>query len=150
MYLEIQAPVTICRDTHGQYTDLLRLFEVGAHPPETNYLFLGKYLDRGKQSIETISLLMAYTIKNPFNFFFDSINRIYGFYDEFKRRYNVKLWKLFIDLFNELPVASFINNKILLVHDDLSLDLNKLQQFSRINKTYGCPRNIIIMRHLME
>jgi serine/threonine-protein phosphatase PP1 catalytic subunit len=113
--LELEAPIRICGDIHGQYHDLLRLFEYGyvsnscattrnaektssGFPPESNYLFLGDYVDRGKQSIETICLLLAYKVKYPENFFIlrgnhecANINRIYGFYDECRRRY------LFVD-----------------------------------------------------
>ena len=107
-------PFLFSGDVHGQYYDLLRLFEYGGFPPESNYLFLGDYVDRGKQSLETICLLLAYKvssayytstlqhalcnyfivplqIKYPENFFLlrgnhecASINRIYGFYDECK------------------------------------------------------------------
>jgi len=86
--LELTAPIKICGDIHGQYPDLLRIFEFGRHPPEANYLFLGDYVDRGKQSVECICLLLAYKIKFPENFFLlrgnhesAAINKLYGFYD---------------------------------------------------------------------
>nr|POE86946.1 serine/threonine-protein phosphatase pp1 [Quercus suber] len=136
----------ICGDIHGQYYDLLRLFEYGGFPPEANYLFLGDYVDRGKQSLETICLLLAYKIKYPENFFIlrgnhecASINRIYGFYDECKRRYNIKLWKTFTDCFNCLPIAAIIDEKIFTMHGGLSPDLNSMEQIRRVMRPTDIP-----------
>jgi serine/threonine-protein phosphatase PP1 catalytic subunit len=133
-------------DIHGQYSDLLRLFEYGGFPPNANYLFLGDYVDRGKQSLETICLLLAYKIKYPENFFLlrgnhecASINRIYGFYDECKRRFNVRLWKTFADSFNCLPVAALIDDKILCMHGGLSPDLTNLDQIRNLPRPTDVP-----------
>lgn len=67
--IELSPPVKIVGDTHGQYQDLLRLFNMCGWPPQANYLFLGDYVDRGKQSLENILLLLCYKIKYPENFF---------------------------------------------------------------------------------
>ncbi|KAJ7249915.1 serine/threonine-protein phosphatase PP1 [Mycena rebaudengoi] len=144
--LEVETPIKVCGDTHGQYYDLLRLFEYGGFPPEANYLFLGDYVDRGKQSIETISLLLAYKIKYPENFFLlrgnhetASISRIYGFYDECKRRYTVKLWRAFIDCFNCFPIAAIIDDRIFAMHGGLSPDLQSMDQIRRIMRPTDIP-----------
>ncbi len=144
--LELDAPIKICGDIHGQYYDLLRLFEFGGFPPESNYLFLGDYVDRGQQSIETICLMFAYKIKYPENFFVlrgnhesAGTNRIYGFYDECKRRYNIKLWKMMIDVFNCMPVASIIDEKVFAMHGGLSPDLTSMEQIRRIMRPTDVP-----------
>ncbi|KAJ6450981.1 serine/threonine-protein phosphatase PP1 [Mycena vitilis] len=144
--LELEAPIKVCGDIHGQYYDLLRLFEYGGFPPDANYLFLGDYVDRGKQSLETICLLFAYKIKYPENFFIlrgnhesASVNRIYGFYDECKRRYNIKLWKTFSDCFNCLPIAAIIGERILTMHGGLSPDLQSMDQLRRIMRPTEIP-----------
>lgn len=100
---------------------------------------MGDYVDRGKNSLEVICLLLAYKVKYPRNFFLlrgnhecSSINRIYGFYDECKRRYNIKLWKMFIDVFNCLPVAALIDDRILCMHGGLSPELQSLEQIKKI------------------
>lgn len=146
MLLELEAPLKICGDIHGQYYDLLRLFEYGGFPPEANYLFLGDYVDRGRQSLETICLMLAYKIKYPENFFLlrgnhesSTINRLYGFYDECKRRYSIRLWKLFGDCFNCLPVAAIIDEKILCMHGGLSPELTSLEQINKIFRPTDVP-----------
>jgi len=146
MLLELEAPLKICGDVHGQYTDLLRLFEYGGFPPESNYLFLGDYVDRGKQSLESVCLLLSYKIQYPENFFIlrgnhesAGINRIYGFYDECKRRYSIKLWKVFSDIFNCLPVSALIDEKILCMHGGLSPEMEALGQIADLPRPCDVP-----------
>jgi len=146
--VELEAPLKVCGDIHGQYYDLLRLFEYGGFPPESNYLFLGDYVDRGQQSIETIILLFAYKIKYPENFFLlrgnhecASINKIYGFFEECKRRYSPKLWKLFTEAFNCMPIAALIDEKIFCMHGGLSPDLKDLKLIKEISRPTDVPDN---------
>lgn len=134
--LELTGPMTICGDTHGQFYDLIKLFEMGGYPPDTPYLFLGDYIDRGLQSLETICLLLAYKVRYPESFFLlrgnhesASINKLYGFYDECKRRFSVKMWKLFSDCFNCMPIAALIDKKILCMHGGLSPEMKRVIQF---------------------
>jgi len=144
--LNLSSPIKVCGDIHGQYYDLLRLFGFGGYPPTSNYLFLGDYVDRGKQSIETISLLFALKIKYPENIFMlrgnhesSKINRIYGFYDECKKRYDKKIWKLFNETFNYLPVAAIIEGKIFCIHGGLSPKLLSLEQIQKIKRPTEIP-----------
>lgn len=132
MLIEVEAPLNLCGDIHGQFHDLLRIFKHAGFPPRANYLFLGDYVDRGKKSLETILLLFAYKIKYPENFFLlrgnhesPSICRIYGFYDECKARYNVKIWRTFCDVFNCLPACAMINDRVICMHGGLSQEMMK-------------------------
>lgn len=144
--LELEAPLNICGDIHGQFLDLLRLFERGGFPPKVNYLFLGDYVDRGQQSLETICLLLAFKIKYPENFFLlrgnhecAGINRVYGFYDECKRRFNIKLWKTFTDCFNCLPIVAIIDEKIFCCHGGLSPELETMDCIRKIMRPTDVP-----------
>lgn len=144
--IELSPPVKIVGDTHGQYQDLLRLFDMCGFPPSSNYLLLGDYVDRGKQSLETILLLLCYKIKYPENFFLlrgnhecANVTRVYGFYDECKRRLNIKIWKTFIDVFNTLPIAAIVASKIFCVHGGLSPSLSNMDDIRRIERPTGVP-----------
>jgi len=108
--------------------------------------FWGDYVDRGPNGMETICLLLAYKIKYPENFFMlrgnhecSSINRIYGFYEECKTRFSLKIWKLFNDCFNCLPLGAIIEDKILCIHGGLSPDLKSLEQIRRIVRPTEIP-----------
>ncbi|KAG6842227.1 serine/threonine protein phosphatase Pzh1 [Blastosporella zonata] len=144
--VELSPPVKIVGDVHGQYSDLIRLFEMCGFPPAANYLFLGDYVDRGKQSLETILLLLCYKIKYPENFFLlrgnhecANVTRVYGFYDECKRRCNIKTWKTFIDVFNCLPIAAIVASKIFCVHGGLSPSLHSMDDIKRITRPTDVP-----------
>lgn len=144
--LELDAPVKIVGDIHGQYPDLIRLFEMSGAPPSANFLFLGDYVDRGKQSLETILLLLCYKLKYPENFFLlrgnhecANVTRVYGFYDECKRRCNIKTWKTFIDTFNTLPIAAIVAEKIFCVHGGLSPSLSHMDDIRNIARPTDVP-----------
>nr|CAJ2471668.1 unnamed protein product [Leishmania braziliensis] len=146
MLLEIRPPVRVCGDTHGQYYDLLRIFEKCGFPPYSNYLFLGDYVDRGKHSVENIILLYCYKIVYRENFFLlrgnhecASINKMYGFFDDVKRRYNIKLFKAFTDVFNTMPVCCVISEKIICMHGGLSPDLIDLTTINEILRPCDVP-----------
>lgn len=144
--IELEAPVKIVGDIHGQYSDLIRMFEMCGFPPSSNFLFLGDYVDRGKHSLETILLLMCYKIKFPENFFLlrgnhecANVTRVYGFYDECKRRCNVKVWKTFVDTFNCLPIAAIVAGKIFCVHGGLSPALSHMDDIRHIARPTDVP-----------
>ncbi|GAA5809552.1 hypothetical protein MFLAVUS_002962 [Mucor flavus] len=144
--LELSAPVKIVGDTHGQYTDLIRLFEMGGFPPTSNYLFLGDYVDRGKQSLENFLLLLCYKIKYPENFFIlrgnhesANVTKVYGFYDECKRRLSPKMWRTFVDVFNTLPIAGLVAGKIFCVHGGLSPSLHSMDDIRNIQRPTDVP-----------
>ena len=127
--------LNVVGDIHGQFYDLLRTFDYCGFPSEDkNYLFIGDYVDRGKQSIEVISLLLAFKVKYPDTFNLlrgnhecQAINRTYGFYDECKRRYSISLWREFGYCFNFMPVCALIEQRILCMHGGLSPDLHSLE-----------------------
>lgn len=147
----MSGPVKIVSDIHGQYKDLLRFLDLARHPPYSNYLFLGDYVDRGKQSIESICLLFAYKIKYPETVFLlrgnhecENITKIYGFYEECQKRYSIGLWKKFVTAFNMLPVAALIEDRILCMHGGLSKDMAALDQIKNITRPAKIPETGIL------
>jgi serine/threonine-protein phosphatase PP1 catalytic subunit len=148
--LELSAPITVVGDTHGQFQDLLRIFHLPdvRLPGEVRYLFLGDYVDRGRNSIETVCLLLAYKIKFPDSFFMlrgnhecSYINSLYGFRDDCVRswEHGQAMWQLFSSLFNVLPFAAVIDDRIFCVHGGISPELTSLDQIRAIERPLEIP-----------
>ena len=143
----IKCPVTVCGDVHGQFYDLMELFRIGGKPPDTNFLFMGDYVDRGYYSVETVSLLLAFKVRYKDrltilrgNHESRQITQVYGFYDECFRKYgNANVWKMFTDLFDYLPLTAVIENEIFCLHGGLSPSIDSLDNIRALDRIQEVP-----------
>ena len=143
----VPAPVTVCGDIHGQFHDLKELFRIGGNPPETNYLFLGDYVDRGFHSIETVTLMFLYKLRYSDritilrgNHESRQITQVYGFYDECLRKYSSSnVWKYFTDTFDYLPLTAVVENQIFALHGGLSPSIDSLDNIRQLDRVQEVP-----------
>lgn len=153
--LQISGPVVIAGDIHGQFGDLCKIFGRYGTPPTTRYLFLGDYVDRGPKGIETVLLLTA--LKNAYprhiyllrgNHESARINKDYGFYEECKHRLPISgassIYEAFQSVFNALPLAAIVGDKIFCVHGGLSPHLFHMGQIKAIQRPGDLPDSGLI------
>ena len=146
---QLKSPITVCGDIHGQFFDLQELFRVGGECPDTNYIFLGDYVDRGYHSVESFLLLLSYYVRYPYritllrgNHETRQTTQAYGFYDECVRKFgSANIWKQCTDLFDLFPIAALIDNQIFCVHGGLSPDIQTLAQIESIDRKCEPPNS---------
>merc|ERR1711865_493582 len=145
----VHAPVTVCGDIHGQFYDLKELFKVGGECPQTNYLFMGDFVDRGFYSVETFLLLLALKVRYPDritlirgNHESRQITQVYGFYDVCLRKYgSVNVWRYCTEIFDYLSLAALIEDKVFCVHGGLSPSINPLDDIRSIDRKQEVPHD---------
>ncbi|OHT09302.1 Serine/threonine-protein phosphatase PP1-1 [Tritrichomonas foetus] len=149
MLIELEAPLNVVGDVHGQFTDLMRFLELGGDPKDHKYLFLGDYVDRGDNSIEVITTLLCYKVLYPKSFYLlrgnhetKDISNLYGFQDECSARYpDARLWETFNDVFSYLPLAAIISSRIFAVHGGLSHSLKDINEIKKVKRPIDVPEN---------
>lgn len=147
--VHISAPVTVVGDIHGQFYDLLEIFKIGGMCPDTNYLFLGDYVDRGLFSVETITLLVCLKLRYPQRIWLirgnhesRGITQSYGFYTECVRKYgSATVWNHFTSLFDFLTLCVVIDNSVFCVHGGLSPSLQTADQIKVIDRFREIPHD---------
>ncbi|KAF8926521.1 putative PPG1-phosphoprotein phosphatase PPG catalytic chain [Dissophora ornata] len=145
--VHINAPVTVVGDIHGQFYDLLEIFKIGGYCPDTNYLFLGDYVDRGLYSVETMSVLTCLKLRYPDrvqlvrgNHESRAVTQTYGFYTECMKKYgSAQVWHYFTDLFDYLTLSVVIDNMIFCVHGGLSPSIHTIDQIKVIDRFKEIP-----------
>lgn len=143
----VNTPVTVAGDVHGQFYDVLELFKKGGPLPDTKYIFIGDFVDRGSHSVETMTLLLLYKVKYPKQIYLlrgnhetRTITMSYGFYEEIRRKYgNANPWNYFVNMFDHLPLGAIIDSKILCLHGGLSPDFQTIDQIRAINRKMEPP-----------